>query len=403
MRNKLSMVRLAGADVWLARTGYTGEPVCFEMFVSREQGPALWDALLGAGAAPVGLGARDTLRLEAGLPLYGQELGSDPSGDGDPRVRHPAGQVRRQLLTAQGRLRRQGGAGHPAGRLQAHRVPRLLAAARPAADGAADRPGRARHRPPGRRGQPLRAPGRLGDERHHGAALEGRGRGPGAALHRRTRAAPHRPRPRRLRHRRRRPRHRRHPRQAGRGRGRRVAPAQRRAALRTADRLGSPVRPAAAAGAPGRSRARAAPRCRRQHRVAAAALRQPHPVGDDRLPRRPPPLRDGSVLPLRRAPRARGLLRRRRLLLPGDGLHRPRRAAGRRAAQGVPGLPGGGGARHQRPDGQRRRLQRHRRVPQPRRPQGRAAAPAHGHEPPHRQGRPPERPADGRPARLRRP
>jgi len=80
MRNKLSTARLAGADLWLARTGYTGEPVCFEMFVSCEQGPAVWDALVGAGATPVGLGARDTLRLEAGLPLYGQELGTDPGG-----------------------------------------------------------------------------------------------------------------------------------------------------------------------------------------------------------------------------------------------------------------------------------------------------------------------------------
>ncbi len=86
LRNELSVVRLHVGDdaqpleVMLGRTGYTGEPVCFELFVASAAAPALWDALVGAGAEPVGLGARDTLRLEAGLPLYGHELGLDPEG-----------------------------------------------------------------------------------------------------------------------------------------------------------------------------------------------------------------------------------------------------------------------------------------------------------------------------------
>ncbi len=86
LRNELSLatLRLPGdgrvAPVRIARTGYTGEPVAFELFVAAGDGPALWDALAGAGAVPVGLGARDTLRLEAGLPLYGHELGIDPEG-----------------------------------------------------------------------------------------------------------------------------------------------------------------------------------------------------------------------------------------------------------------------------------------------------------------------------------
>lgn len=86
LRNELSVatLRLPGdgrlVETRIARTGYTGEPVCFELFVSSDDGPALWDALVAAGAAPVGLGARDTLRLEAGLPLYGHELGLDPDG-----------------------------------------------------------------------------------------------------------------------------------------------------------------------------------------------------------------------------------------------------------------------------------------------------------------------------------
>jgi len=79
-RNALSIVRMAGAEVRVSRTGYTGEPLCFEFFVDRDDAESVWDALAGAGAAPVGLGARDTLRLEAGLPLYGHELGDDKDG-----------------------------------------------------------------------------------------------------------------------------------------------------------------------------------------------------------------------------------------------------------------------------------------------------------------------------------
>ena len=60
-------------NLFMARTGYTGEHG-FEIFTTPGQTEALWSALLVAGAAPVGLGARDVLRLEAGLPLYGHEI-----------------------------------------------------------------------------------------------------------------------------------------------------------------------------------------------------------------------------------------------------------------------------------------------------------------------------------------
>jgi aminomethyltransferase len=73
---------VAGLPVLVARTGYTGEDG-FEFYVPQEQTAALWDALLAAGAArglkPIGLGARDTLRLEARMPLYGNELADDIS------------------------------------------------------------------------------------------------------------------------------------------------------------------------------------------------------------------------------------------------------------------------------------------------------------------------------------
>ena len=66
--------RLFGQAVFLARTGYTGEPGC-EIAVTRAAGAGIWEALTGTLAiAPVGLAARDTLRLEAGMALYGHEL-----------------------------------------------------------------------------------------------------------------------------------------------------------------------------------------------------------------------------------------------------------------------------------------------------------------------------------------
>ncbi len=68
---------VAGVRALVARTGYTGEDG-FEAFVDAGQAGAVWDAMLEAGRphglVPVGLGARDTLRLEAGMPLYGNEL-----------------------------------------------------------------------------------------------------------------------------------------------------------------------------------------------------------------------------------------------------------------------------------------------------------------------------------------
>jgi aminomethyltransferase len=71
---------VAGVPALVARTGYTGEDG-FEVFVDVAAAATVWDAILEAGAAdgvvPVGLGARDTLRLEAGMPLYGNELGRD--------------------------------------------------------------------------------------------------------------------------------------------------------------------------------------------------------------------------------------------------------------------------------------------------------------------------------------
>jgi glycine hydroxymethyltransferase len=70
--------RLAGIDCLICRTGYAGSKVGFELFADPEQTPRLWNLILEAGqplgVMPCGLGSRDSLRIEAGLPLYGHEL-----------------------------------------------------------------------------------------------------------------------------------------------------------------------------------------------------------------------------------------------------------------------------------------------------------------------------------------
>ena len=73
---KFSAADLSGTrfgDLFVARTGYTGEDG-FEVVVPEVHAVALWNALLEAGVKPAGLGARDTLRLEAGMNLYGQDM-----------------------------------------------------------------------------------------------------------------------------------------------------------------------------------------------------------------------------------------------------------------------------------------------------------------------------------------
>ena len=69
-----------GHNVLVARTGYTGEDG-FEFYIAPDAAPALWEAIAetgaGSGLVPAGLAARDTLRLEAGMPLYGHELSTE--------------------------------------------------------------------------------------------------------------------------------------------------------------------------------------------------------------------------------------------------------------------------------------------------------------------------------------
>lgn len=69
----LGEVEVGPAPALAARTGYTGEDG-FELFVRPGDAPGVWDALVAAGAAPCGLGARDVLRLEVAYPLHGQDM-----------------------------------------------------------------------------------------------------------------------------------------------------------------------------------------------------------------------------------------------------------------------------------------------------------------------------------------
>ncbi|MCH9672985.1 MAG: glycine cleavage system aminomethyltransferase GcvT [Gammaproteobacteria bacterium] len=83
-RNRIKQIPHGDGAIIVTRTGYTGEPTCFELFCPSEHAVDLWTQLVAAGATPAGLGARDSLRLEADLPLYGHELGSDKNGDDIP-------------------------------------------------------------------------------------------------------------------------------------------------------------------------------------------------------------------------------------------------------------------------------------------------------------------------------
>jgi aminomethyltransferase len=83
-RNNLRITEVDGHRLIIARTGYTGESSAFEIFPECDFTVELWERLVAAGGVPVGLGARDSLRLEAGLPLYGHELGPDIDGNDIP-------------------------------------------------------------------------------------------------------------------------------------------------------------------------------------------------------------------------------------------------------------------------------------------------------------------------------
>ena len=92
-RNSLSAMTILGTNVLVARTGYTGEPLGFELFAPADKVEGIWARLEEAGkdegVVVAGLGARDTLRLEAGMPLYGHEFGLDSEAKEIPAFAFP--------------------------------------------------------------------------------------------------------------------------------------------------------------------------------------------------------------------------------------------------------------------------------------------------------------------------
>jgi aminomethyltransferase len=104
-RNRLRAVAgVGGTAIIVASTGYAGEALGYELFLPAGLAAATWDRLLRMGAAPVGLGARDTLRLEAGLPLYGHELGTDSEGRTIPIFACPLARFAVSLNAAKGKF-----------------------------------------------------------------------------------------------------------------------------------------------------------------------------------------------------------------------------------------------------------------------------------------------------------
>ena len=76
VKNALGTLEMEGKPVRIAKTGYTGEPIGYELYCRSADARYFWDRLIALGAKPTGLGARDTTRMEAALPLYGHEMGA---------------------------------------------------------------------------------------------------------------------------------------------------------------------------------------------------------------------------------------------------------------------------------------------------------------------------------------
>lgn len=79
-KGSLNILELEGHRVWIGRTGYTGGSSCYEVYLENADARWFWERLQTLGARPAGLVARDMLRIEAGLPHFGQEFGLDREG-----------------------------------------------------------------------------------------------------------------------------------------------------------------------------------------------------------------------------------------------------------------------------------------------------------------------------------
>lgn len=101
-KNACGTVMLEGHEARLSTTGYTGEPIGYEVYMKNDDAVWLWDRLTEMGAKPAGLGARDTLRLESSMPLYGHELGTDHDGGEIPIFAVPLAKFAVSFLESKG-------------------------------------------------------------------------------------------------------------------------------------------------------------------------------------------------------------------------------------------------------------------------------------------------------------
>ncbi|MBP5289743.1 MAG: glycine cleavage system aminomethyltransferase GcvT [Clostridia bacterium] len=101
-KNACGTVMLEGHEARLSTTGYTGEPIGYEVYMKNADAVWLWKRLGEMGAKPAGLGARDTLRLESCMPLYGHELGTDHDGKEIPIFAVPLAKFAVSFLDSKG-------------------------------------------------------------------------------------------------------------------------------------------------------------------------------------------------------------------------------------------------------------------------------------------------------------
>ena len=177
VKNALNTLSFEGHTVRVAKTGYTGEPIGYEVYIDSAQRRVALEPPGGAGGKARGPGRPGHPAPGGGPAPLRPRAGRRPGGEGDPGLRRAGGQVRRELLGAEGGLHRPGGPGRAVRGLQAHHGPGLLRLSglprriRPIA-----LVGRGVMRA-GMGGLPGRGADRLGDQRHHGPLLHHEGEG----------------------------------------------------------------------------------------------------------------------------------------------------------------------------------------------------------------------------------
>lgn len=119
-KGSLNILELEGHRVWIGRTGYTGGSSCYEAYLENADARWFWERLQTLGARPAGLTARDMLRIEAGLPHFGQEFGLDREGKEVPIFAVPQARFAVSFAKEKGDYCRQGGSIPAVSRFSAH-------------------------------------------------------------------------------------------------------------------------------------------------------------------------------------------------------------------------------------------------------------------------------------------